>query len=247
MATAELARRTSGGTHASPRTWRSTRRRPGRRAHGAAAADERLRRDGPNALPAEAAGAGLAAVPRAVHELHADDPGRRGDRVARDQGVEHRASLLLAITLLNAVVGLRQEGKAESAMNALKSMVKATARVRRDGVEAADPRRGGRRRRRRPAGRRATRCRRTGGSIAASSLADRRVRPDRRERPRRQGRRDAARRAALAPGDQTNMAFMHTPVTHGSGVMIVTATGGDTAGREDRRTCSRRRRARRRR
>ena len=34
--------------------------------------------------------------------------------------------------------------------------------------------------------------------------------------------------ADLAPGEQTNMAFMHTPVTHGSGVMIVTATGGDT-------------------
>src|SRR4029077_16241727 len=34
--------------------------------------------------------------------------------------------------------------------------------------------------------------------------------------------------ADLAPGDQTDMAFMHTPVTHGSGVMIVTATGSDT-------------------
>jgi Ca2+-transporting ATPase len=32
----------------------------------------------------------------------------------------------------------------------------------------------------------------------------------------------------LAPGDQTDMAFMHTPVTHGSGLMIVTATGADT-------------------
>ena len=30
-------------------------------------------------------------------------------------------------------------------------------------------------------------------------------------------------------GDQSNMAFMNTPVTHGSGVMIVTATGADTA------------------
>src|SRR6516162_7212311 len=39
--------------------------------------------------------------------------------------------LLLALTVLNAVIGLRQEGKAESAMNALKSMMKATARVRR--------------------------------------------------------------------------------------------------------------------
>jgi P-type Ca2+ transporter type 2C len=44
--------------------------------------------------------------------------------------------LLLFITALNAVVSLRQEGKAESAMNALKAMVKATARVRRDGTEA---------------------------------------------------------------------------------------------------------------
>ena len=32
----------------------------------------------------------------------------------------------------------------------------------------------------------------------------------------------------LGPGDQSDMAFMHTPVTHGSGLMIVTATGSDT-------------------
>ena len=49
------------------------------------------------------------------------------------------AVLLVGITVLNAVVGLRQEGKAESAMNALKSMMKATARVRRDGAEAEIP------------------------------------------------------------------------------------------------------------
>ena len=30
-------------------------------------------------------------------------------------------------------------------------------------------------------------------------------------------------------GDQANMAFMNTPVTHGSGMMIVTGTGADTA------------------
>jgi len=47
--------------------------------------------------------------------------------------------LLILITVLNAVVGLRQEGKAESAMNALKAMVKATARIRRDGTEAEIP------------------------------------------------------------------------------------------------------------
>ena len=43
--------------------------------------------------------------------------------------------LLVAITVINATVALRQEGKAESAMNALKAMVQASARVRRDGVE----------------------------------------------------------------------------------------------------------------
>ena len=47
--------------------------------------------------------------------------------------------LLLLLTVVNAVVGLRQEGKAESAMNALKSMMKATARVRRDGADAEIP------------------------------------------------------------------------------------------------------------
>src|SRR4030095_13984608 len=49
------------------------------------------------------------------------------------------AVLLLVLTVLNSVIGLRQEGKAESAMNALKSMLKATARVRRDGDAAEIP------------------------------------------------------------------------------------------------------------
>lgn len=30
------------------------------------------------------------------------------------------------------------------------------------------------------------------------------------------------------PGDRTNRAFMNTPVTHGSGVLVVTATGAGT-------------------
>jgi Arginine deiminase len=37
------------------------------------------------------------------------------------------------LTVLTVVVGMQQEGKAESAMNALKSMMKAIARVRRSG------------------------------------------------------------------------------------------------------------------
>ena len=38
---------------------------------------------------------------------------------------------------------------------------------------------------------------------------------------------DALADADLGPGDRTNMAFMNTPVTHGSGLMIVTARGAD--------------------
>ena len=49
------------------------------------------------------------------------------------------AILLFVLTLLNAVIGLREKGKVESAMNALKSMMKATARVRRDGAETQIP------------------------------------------------------------------------------------------------------------
>lgn len=49
------------------------------------------------------------------------------------------AVLLFLLTVLNAVVGMREEGKAESAMNALKSMMIPTARVRRDGAEAQLP------------------------------------------------------------------------------------------------------------
>ena len=121
------------------------------------------------------------------------------------------------LTVLNAVVGLRQEGKAESAMNALKSMMKATARVRRDGVEAEIPAEelvvgdvvllaagdAG-------AGRRPDRRR--------QRAADRRVGADRRERARRPRTPTTLAGDELGPGDQTNMAFMNTPVTHGSGV-----------------------------
>jgi Ca2+-transporting ATPase len=49
------------------------------------------------------------------------------------------AFLLVVLTLINAVVGMRQQGKADSAMNALRSMMKASARVRRDGDEAEIP------------------------------------------------------------------------------------------------------------
>ncbi|MDX2702990.1 HAD-IC family P-type ATPase [Streptomyces sp. PA03-6a] len=136
--------------------------------------------------------------------------------------------LLVLLTLLNAVVGLRQEGKAESAMNALKSMMKATARVRRDGTESEIPAEGvvagdivliaaGDQV---PADGRIVRANAlqidesalTGESVPA--VKDTGALP--------------AGATPLGPGDQTNMAFMNTPVTHGSGVLIVTGTGSGT-------------------
>ncbi|CAM5333387.1 cation-translocating P-type ATPase [Streptomyces avidinii] len=136
------------------------------------------------------------------------------------------AILLIVLTLLNAVVGLRQEGKAESAMNALKSMMKATARVRRDGTEAELP---------------AELL--VGGDVVLISAGDQ-VPADGRlveasalqidesaltgESVPAAKQTGALPGSDLSPGDRTNTAFMNTPVTHGSGVMVVTATGAGT-------------------
>src|SRR5664279_2641912 len=104
----------------------------------AATAAQRLRQNGPNALPAEKTVPGwrrfldqyrsymqiillIAAV------------------VSLAIGEWSTGGVLALLTVVNAIVGLRQEGKAESAMNALKSLTKRTARVRRDGVEASIP------------------------------------------------------------------------------------------------------------
>ncbi|MEU1284216.1 HAD-IC family P-type ATPase [Kitasatospora sp. NPDC005856] len=134
--------------------------------------------------------------------------------------------LLIVLTLFNAVVGLRQEGKAESAMNALRSMMKATARVRRDGTEAEIP---------------AEQL--VVGDVVLVSAGDE-VPADGRivEASALQidesaltgesvpAAKDAGTLPAerLGPGDQTNMAFMNTPVTHGSGLLVITATGSGT-------------------
>ncbi|HYB15785.1 MAG TPA: HAD-IC family P-type ATPase [Streptosporangiaceae bacterium] len=135
------------------------------------------------------------------------------------------AIVLIVITLFNALVGLRQEGKAESAMNALQSMMKATARVRRDGAEAeigaeqlvpgdvvliaagdevpAD-----------------------GRIVAASALEIDESALTGESVP---AAKDAqALSGDIGPGEQSDMAFMHTPVTHGSAVVVVTGTGSDT-------------------
>jgi P-type Ca2+ transporter type 2C len=188
-------------------------------------AAELLQRHGPNALPVEASVPGwkrfldqyrtymqLILVAAAIVSLAIKE---------WSTGV-----LLLLITVLNAVVGLRQEGKAESAMNALKAMVKASARVRRDGTEAQIP---------------AEEVAvgdvvllaagddvpADGRIIQASSLQIDEAALTGESVPVSKGV-QTPEGTDLGPADQTNMAFMHTPVTHGSGVMIVTATGSDT-------------------
>jgi P-type Ca2+ transporter type 2C len=136
------------------------------------------------------------------------------------------AIVLIVITLFNALVGMRQEGKAESAMNALQSMMEETARVRRDGVEAQIPS-----------------DEVVVGDVVLIAAGDQ-VPADGRivsssaleiDESALTGESVPAQKDAgtlpdgdPAPGEQSNMAFMHTPVTHGSGVVVVTATGGNT-------------------
>ncbi|MER5350223.1 HAD-IC family P-type ATPase [Kitasatospora sp. NPDC002551] len=137
------------------------------------------------------------------------------------------AVLLLALTLVNALVGLRQEGKAESAMNALKSMMEATARVRRDGAEAEIPAEqlvvgdvvlvsAG------------DEVPADGRIVEASSLQIDESALTGESVPAAKDTATLAGGGRLGPGDQTNMAFMNTPVTHGSGLVVVTATGAGT-------------------
>ena len=134
--------------------------------------------------------------------------------------------LLVVLTLVNAVVGLRQEGKAESAMNALKSMIKITARVRRGGTELEVPAENV-----------------VAGDVVLLAAGDE-VPADGRiveasalqidesaltgESVPAQKETTTLGEGALPPGDQVNMAFMNTPVTHGSGTMLVTATGAES-------------------
>ena len=151
------------------------------------------------------------------------------------------AGILVFLTVLNAVVGLRQEGKAESAMNALKSMMKATARVRRDGNESVIPAEelvvgdvvlltAG------------DQVPADGRIVTASALQIDESALTGESTPAGKEPGHGLRRRAWRPADQTNMAFMNTPVTHGSGTMMVTATGARTEVGQDLRDARRRRR-----
>ncbi|MEV8093612.1 HAD-IC family P-type ATPase [Kitasatospora sp. NPDC085879] len=191
----------------------------------AARAAERLAADGPNALPEE--------KPKPTWLRFLDEYRSYMQIILVAAAVVSlaikqwsTAILLILLTLLNSVVGLRQQGKAESAMNALKSMMKATARVRRDGTESEIPAEhlvvgdivliaaGDQV----PADGRIVQA--SALQIDESALTGESV-PAVKDVGTLTGER-------LAPGEQSNMAFMNTPVTHGSGLLVVTGTGSGT-------------------
>ncbi|HXW81098.1 MAG TPA: HAD-IC family P-type ATPase [Acidimicrobiales bacterium] len=188
-------------------------------------AAQRLSRDGPNELPVEEPPSRLRRF-LAEYESYMQIILVGASIVSLVIKQWTTAIVLIVITLFNALIGLRQEGKAESAMNALQSMMKATARVRRDGVESEIP---------------AEQL--VVGDIVLISAGDE-VPADGRvvsssaleiDESALTGESVPAAKDAstlsgpdIGPGEQSNMAFMHTPVTHGSGVVVITATGSAT-------------------
>lgn len=136
------------------------------------------------------------------------------------------ALIIVAVVLLNAIVGLIQEGKAEKALDALKNMTRLKALVRRDGtVQEIDARR------------------LVPGDVVLLD-AGRQVPADLRllnasnlriEEAALTGESAPVRKDAffvakdpLPVGDRKNMAFMSTNVTAGRGEGLVVATGMET-------------------
>ena len=190
----------------------------------AAKAAELLQSDGPNALPAEQPVPGWRRF-LDQYTTYMQIILLIAGALSFAIGEWGTGAMLVLLTVLNAVVGLRQEGKAESAMNALKSLTKQTARVRRGGVESAIPMEevvlgdvvlitAG------------DNVAADGRIIQANSLSIDESALTGESTPASKVT-DTLADAEIGAGDQKNMAFMNTPVTHGSGTMIVTARGAD--------------------
>ena len=136
------------------------------------------------------------------------------------------AVLLAGLTVLNAVIGLRQEAKAEESVKALAQMMKTIARVRRDGqavevgaeelvpgdvvlVEAGN---------RIPA---------DGRIAVAATLEIEEAALTGESLPVGKSPEPVPQEEAPL-GDRTSMAYMNTSVTRGRGELVVTSTGMDT-------------------
>ena len=101
--------------------------------------ETRHQRYGPNQIT-ERGGRGPAAnLPRPIHGLARGHPNRRGDRSVLVGDLKD-AIAILAIVVLNAILGFVQEYRAGQAMAALKQLAVPAVRVRREG-EAAKSRR----------------------------------------------------------------------------------------------------------
>jgi P-type Ca2+ transporter type 2C len=134
--------------------------------------------------------------------------------------------VLAGLTVFNAVVGLRQEAKAEESVKALAQMMKTIARVRRDGqaleIDAEELVRGDvvlmEAGNRVPADGRI--CVAATLEIEEAALTGESLPVAKATEP--------VPGEEVALGDRTCMAYMNTSVTRGRGEMIVTATGMDT-------------------
>src|SRR3954469_9538848 len=136
------------------------------------------------------------------------------------------ALMLVVLTVVNALLGMRQEGKAEASIAALQKMMIIKAKVRRDGeltvlpaeqlvpgdvvvLEAGD---------RVPADGRIITAATL--EIAEAALTGESVPVAKTTEP--------VAKADTPLGDRTDMAFMNTEVTRGAGEVVVTATGMST-------------------
>ncbi len=189
-----------------------------------AEARQRLSSYGPNLLPhADSAGA----VVRFARQFH--NPlvyvllAAGGVTVALNEVVE--AAVIFGVVLVNAVVGFVQESKAEAALDALRSMVRTTARVRRDGevwavdseelvpgdvvlVEAGD---------------------KVPADVRILELTELRVDESALTGESAPVTKDEVALPADTPvADRRNMVYSGTLVTGGSGAGVVVATGGET-------------------
>jgi P-type Ca2+ transporter type 2C len=193
---------------------------------GTADAQARLLEHGPNKLAARRKESGLAAFLRQYRDFMQIlllATAAINLVFTRQLGT---SLLLVALTLFNAVLGLRQESKAEASLAALAKMLKSVARVRRNGqaveidaenvvpgdvvlIEAGS---------RVPA---------DGRLFVAATLEIEEAALTGESTPALKDT-DPIAKADVGLGDRLCMAFMNTSVTRGRGEMIVTATGMNT-------------------
>ena len=122
--------------------------------------------------------------------------------------------LLILLTLGNAVLGLQQEGKAEAAAAALQKMMIVTARVRRDAQQAEIP-----------TGQAAGDIVPADGRLlqaATLEVAESELTGE--SLPVSKGTAPVGE-AGMPLGDRTDIVYMNTSVTRGTGEFVVTTTG----------------------